>query len=134
MLIIVVVLFVVCWMPLQIYNLLKEIYPNVNLYQYIHIIWFCSNWLAMSNSCYNPFIYGLLNEKFKREFRLLFKMCPYWKKEEQDLMDYSEDSIACRKFSIVVNNSMAYHSSNGNLPQAKRYSRMTPEITEHTIV
>ncbi len=30
-------------------------------YEYIHIIWFCSNWLAMSNSCYNPFIYGLLN-------------------------------------------------------------------------
>ena len=30
-------------------------------YRYINIIWFCSNWLAMSNSCYNPFIYGLLN-------------------------------------------------------------------------
>lgn len=30
-------------------------------YENIHIIWFCSNWLAMSNSCYNPFVYGLLN-------------------------------------------------------------------------
>ena len=30
-------------------------------YKYINIIWFCSNWLAMSNSCYNPFVYGLLN-------------------------------------------------------------------------
>ena len=30
-------------------------------YKYINIIWFCSNWLAMSNSCYNPFIYGILN-------------------------------------------------------------------------
>ena len=30
-------------------------------YENIHIIWFCCNWLAMSNSCYNPFVYGLLN-------------------------------------------------------------------------
>ena len=27
----------------------------------IHIVWLCFNWLAMSNTCYNPFIYGLLN-------------------------------------------------------------------------
>ena len=30
-------------------------------YPYINIIWFCMHWLAMSNSCYNPFIYLLLN-------------------------------------------------------------------------
>ena len=29
---------------------------------YINIIWFCSNWLAMRNSCYNPFTNGLLNK------------------------------------------------------------------------
>ncbi|XP_060575607.1 neuromedin-K receptor-like, partial [Ruditapes philippinarum] len=72
MLIIVVLLFVICWMPLQLYNFIKEIYPQINEYKYIKIVWFCSNWLAMSNSCYNPFIYGLLNEKFKREYRLMF--------------------------------------------------------------
>jgi hypothetical protein len=30
-------------------------------YRYINIIWFCCDWLAMSNSCYNPFIYGIYN-------------------------------------------------------------------------
>ena len=30
-------------------------------YKYINIFWFCMHWLAMSNSCYNPFIYLLLN-------------------------------------------------------------------------
>ena len=34
---------------------------NVFRYPYINIIWFCMHWLAMSNSCYNPFIYLLLN-------------------------------------------------------------------------
>ena len=28
-------------------------------YKYINIIFFCCHWLAMSNSCYNPIIYGI---------------------------------------------------------------------------
>ncbi|WAQ97324.1 TLR2-like protein, partial [Mya arenaria] len=72
MLIVVVLLFVICWLPLQVYHIISEIRPQINDYKYINVIWFCSNWLAMSNSCYNPFIYGLLNEKFKREYHQLF--------------------------------------------------------------
>ncbi|XP_064620046.1 neuromedin-K receptor-like isoform X2 [Lineus longissimus] len=75
MLIVVVALFALCWLPLQAYHLLAEIDERVNQYKYINIIWFCSNWLAMSNSCYNPFIYGLLSEKYKRAFRQLFAQC-----------------------------------------------------------
>ncbi|XP_058833579.1 RYamide receptor-like isoform X2 [Topomyia yanbarensis] len=69
MLIIVVALFGICWFPLQLYNILHVTWPDVNKYRYINIIWFVCDWLAMSNSCYNPFIYGIYNEKFKREFR-----------------------------------------------------------------
>ena len=28
-------------------------------YEYINVVYICSHWLAMSNSCYNPFIYGI---------------------------------------------------------------------------
>ena len=45
-------------------------------YKYINIIWFCSNWLAMSNSCYNPFIYGLLNVSIYRSYRILTVFVP----------------------------------------------------------
>ncbi|KDR12839.1 Tachykinin-like peptides receptor 99D, partial [Zootermopsis nevadensis] len=72
MLVIVVALFAICWLPLQTYNVLAYIYPEINQYRYINIIWFCCDWLAMSNSCYNPFIYGIYNEKFKREFQQRF--------------------------------------------------------------
>lgn len=61
MLIIVVLLFGFCWFPLQLYNVLQVSYSWVNEYRYINIIFFCSDWLAMSNSCYNPFIYGIYN-------------------------------------------------------------------------
>lgn len=54
---------------LQVYNALTDFYPEINHYQYINIVYFACDWLAMSNSCYNPFIYALYNEKFKREFR-----------------------------------------------------------------
>ena len=34
-------------------------------YRYINIIFFCCHWLAMSNSCYNPFIYGIFSVSAK---------------------------------------------------------------------
>ncbi|XP_050709646.1 tachykinin-like peptides receptor 99D isoform X2 [Eriocheir sinensis] len=73
MLFIVVALFAFCWAPLQSYHILQEIYPDINEYRFINIIWFCCHWLAMSNSCCNPFIYAIYNEKYKREFRRKFR-------------------------------------------------------------
>uniref|UniRef100_A0A1B0DCD6 G-protein coupled receptors family 1 profile domain-containing protein n=1 Tax=Phlebotomus papatasi TaxID=29031 RepID=A0A1B0DCD6_PHLPP len=61
MLLIVVALFGVCWLPLQLYNILQATWPGINGYRYINIIFFCSDWIAMSNSSYNPFIYGIYN-------------------------------------------------------------------------
>ncbi|KAG8260036.1 neuropeptide Y receptor activity protein, partial [Homalodisca vitripennis] len=61
MLVIVVALFGLCWLPLQTYNVLQDVFPEINKYRYINVIWFCCDWLAMSNSCYNPFIYGIYN-------------------------------------------------------------------------
>ena len=61
MLVIVVVLFCLAWFPLQLYNILQVTWPSINEYRYINIIWLCCDWLAMSNSTYNPFIYGIYN-------------------------------------------------------------------------
>ena len=41
-------------------------------YRYINVIFFCSHWLAMSNSCYNPIIYGIFS--VSRFFTLSLKI------------------------------------------------------------
>jgi len=75
MLMVVVALFTLAWLPLQVYDVLNQIFVEINYYPYINIIWFCCHWLAMSNSCYNPFIYLLCNEKFKKELRFKLSCC-----------------------------------------------------------
>ncbi len=72
MLVVVVVLFGICWLPLHVFFLVMDYNPDVArladspehenvfiaIYNSIH-------WLAMSNSFVNPIIYGFLNDNFR---------------------------------------------------------------------
>ncbi|XP_052103425.1 neuromedin-K receptor-like [Mytilus californianus] len=124
-LIIVVCLFVICWLPLQIYNVVSQVYREVNDYKYINIIWFCSNWFAMSNSCYNPFIYGLLNDKFKRAFRRIFWKCCRKLYKDHDFPDFSDDLTIRTSF---IHNGKYRTSVNGSM-----YSRHHRRSTKLSI-
>lgn len=53
--------FIYLFVLLFLRYVLQVTWPEVNEYPHIHIIWLCCDWLAMSNSCYNPFIYGIYN-------------------------------------------------------------------------
>ncbi|CAN0294941.1 unnamed protein product [Lampetra fluviatilis] len=71
MLMLVVVVFAVCWFPLNCYVVLlssQAIQTNNGIY-------FAFHWLAMSSTCYNPFIYCWLNESFRSELKALVTIC-----------------------------------------------------------
>ncbi|XP_054830440.1 G-protein coupled receptor 83 [Eublepharis macularius] len=71
MLILVVVIFAVCWFPLNCYVVLlssQVIRTNNALYFVFH-------WLAMSSTCCNPFIYCWLNENFRAELKNCLNVC-----------------------------------------------------------
>ncbi|XP_041976564.1 probable G-protein coupled receptor 83 [Aricia agestis] len=93
MLVLVVALFALCWLPLQSYMLLQSFFPSINEYRYINVLFFCFDWLAMSNSCYNPFIYAIYNEKFKKEFKQRFT---FRQKRNRFLNDSYEDGQSYR--------------------------------------
>lgn len=70
MLMLVVVVFAVCWFPLNCYVVLISslgIKTKNSLYFTLH-------WFAMSSTCYNPFIYCWLNESFRSELKSLLCM------------------------------------------------------------
>lgn len=63
MMIIVVLMFSVCWLPQNVYFIVTTYYPSVNTHPYIQEIYLGIYWLAMSNSMYNPIIYCIYSER-----------------------------------------------------------------------
>uniref|UniRef100_A0A914X598 G-protein coupled receptors family 1 profile domain-containing protein n=1 Tax=Plectus sambesii TaxID=2011161 RepID=A0A914X598_9BILA len=96
LLIIVVVVFTFCWLPLEVYLVLNELQPQINEWYYINVLYFCFHWLAMSNSCLNPIIYGIYNEKFQKEYKRLYFRLVYCGKYEGKGQPTDGDEMAIR--------------------------------------
>uniref|UniRef100_A0A182NS64 G-protein coupled receptors family 1 profile domain-containing protein n=1 Tax=Anopheles dirus TaxID=7168 RepID=A0A182NS64_9DIPT len=77
MMMIVVIIFAVCWLPFQIYFILTSYYPDLTKKPYIQEVYLAIYWLAMSNSMYNPIIYCWMNLRFRRGFQQFFRCCPF---------------------------------------------------------
>jgi len=75
MLVVVVVLFAVCWLPLHAFMLVIDFHPELTDYKstaqkrFCIALYYCVHWLAMSNSFVNPVIYGFLNDCFRVSYR-----------------------------------------------------------------
>ena len=75
MLMIVVIVFALCWMPLNLYHLLTDLHPDAESFPYNSTAFFVCHLVAISSTCYNPFIYCWLNEAFRAEIRAVFRCC-----------------------------------------------------------
>ncbi|XP_058797727.1 tachykinin-like peptides receptor 99D [Phymastichus coffea] len=76
MMMVVVVIFAVCWLPFHIYFLVTSYLPEITDEPYIQELYLAIYWLAMSNSMYNPIIYCWMNSRFRRGFAQFFRCCP----------------------------------------------------------
>ncbi|CAD7084718.1 unnamed protein product [Hermetia illucens] len=79
MMMVVVVIFAVCWLPFHIYFIVTSYYPEITSLPYIQEFYLAIYWLAMSNSMYNPMIYCWMNSRFRRGFKQFFCWCPFVK-------------------------------------------------------
>ena len=70
-LVVVVVVFAVCWLPLHAHLLITYFrdQPHSRAYEVSRGLFHC---LAYSNSCMNPIIYNYVSRDFRKSFRLLF--------------------------------------------------------------
>uniref|UniRef100_K7GGN7 Prolactin releasing hormone receptor n=1 Tax=Pelodiscus sinensis TaxID=13735 RepID=K7GGN7_PELSI len=79
LLVMVVVVFGVCWLPLHTFNLIRDINISAIDTYYFCLVQLLCHWFAMSCTCYNPFIYAWLHS-FREELKKLLvwrKVAPY---------------------------------------------------------
>lgn len=69
MLIAMVVIFLISWLPLNAINIINDFYIPTGTWAYYYLCFFMVHSLAMSSTCYNPFLYAWLNENFRKEFK-----------------------------------------------------------------
>ncbi|XP_012286110.1 prolactin-releasing peptide receptor [Orussus abietinus] len=69
MLVAMVVIFGISWLPLNVANVVNDYFSSANEWSYYNLVFFASHCLAMSSTCYNPFLYAWLNDNFRKEFK-----------------------------------------------------------------
>ncbi|KAJ8716311.1 hypothetical protein PYW08_013596 [Mythimna loreyi] len=68
MLIAMVAIFGLSWLPLNLINISSDFYSLAEDWKYYMVLFFVAHFIAMSSTCYNPFLYAWLNENFRKEF------------------------------------------------------------------
>ncbi|XP_048507058.1 tachykinin-like peptides receptor 99D isoform X2 [Athalia rosae] len=90
MMIVVVVIFAVCWLPFHVYFIVTSSLPEITNEPYIQEVFLAIYWLAMSNSMYNPIIYCWMNSRFRRGFAQFFSWCPWVRVAPEPSLSRSE--------------------------------------------
>ncbi|XP_044743602.1 RYamide receptor-like [Chrysoperla carnea] len=79
MMVTVVIVFICCWLPLNI-TVLMLTYSSLAEWTGLPICWLLCHWLAMSHSCYNPIIYCYMNARFRIGFLQALGKIPCFRK------------------------------------------------------
>lgn len=72
MVVVIVLLFAICWGPIQIFVLFQSFYPNYRPNYTTYKIKTWANCMSYANSSVNPIIYGFMGASFQKSFRKIF--------------------------------------------------------------
>ncbi|KAG2467105.1 orexin receptor type 2 [Polypterus senegalus] len=78
MLVVVLIVFAVCYLPISILNILKRVFgafDNTDDRESVYAWFTFAHWLVYANSAANPIIYNFLSGKFREEFKTAFSSC-----------------------------------------------------------
>ncbi|XP_069124496.1 RYamide receptor-like [Argopecten irradians] len=65
MIVVVVVAYLLSWLPLHVITIVGDLDQSIFDAGYVHMMWLSAHWLAFSNSGVNPVIYFWMNSKFR---------------------------------------------------------------------
>ncbi|XP_066989952.1 prolactin-releasing peptide receptor-like [Macrobrachium rosenbergii] len=71
MLIAMVTIFGTSWLPMNVVHLVGDYNATAGSWSYYNLCFFITHVIAMSSTCYNPFLYAWLNDNFRKEFQLV---------------------------------------------------------------
>ncbi|XP_077999758.1 prolactin-releasing peptide receptor-like [Glandiceps talaboti] len=78
LLVIVVSAFLLCWLPLNVFNIVMAVKPKIlddaSSQSIAMIVFIFCQWVAMANSFLNPIIYTFIKQGFRNDVRRLFKI------------------------------------------------------------
>ena len=123
MLIAVVVVFALCWLPLQVAEFRRALkpYSKFRMPLWLQLL---APWFGVANSAINPYIYVIFCEKFRREFKIIF--CS-WRRGAPTLHETSLSAIRGRGGSAAWRVSRALRKT---WPSVVENSRMTQHCIE----
>ncbi|NXW60066.1 PRLHR protein, partial [Eurystomus gularis] len=72
LIVLVLAAFGICWLPIHVFNVIRDIDINLIDKHYFLLIQLLCHWFAMSSSCCNPFLYVWLHDCFRGELHKMF--------------------------------------------------------------
>ncbi|KAL4656132.1 G-protein coupled receptor 54-like [Arapaima gigas] len=72
MVVVIVLLFTICWGPIQLFILFQSFYPNFKPNYTTYKIKTWANCMSYANSSVNPIVYGFMGASFRKSFKKAF--------------------------------------------------------------
>ncbi|XP_076437837.1 prolactin-releasing peptide receptor-like [Babylonia areolata] len=114
MLIAMVVIFMCCWMPLNVVLLVREYKESVENWYYFTFVFFIAHVIAMSSTIYNPFLYAWMNDNFKKEFKTILPCLFLGGRRSQGSSYYTQYTSVDAQPSVTVNRSPLKNGNDNN--------------------
>ncbi|KAL0972941.1 hypothetical protein UPYG_G00196760 [Umbra pygmaea] len=98
-----VLAFALCWLPLQVLNLLLDLDPDYQIVgkRYVNVLQVCCHLVAMSSACYNPFIYASLHSKVRLHLKGYLCPCHCQEPTEDPLLSHRTSRNPATCFSLL---------------------------------
>ncbi|KAL8620583.1 hypothetical protein ACOMHN_063646 [Nucella lapillus] len=114
MLIAMVVIFMCCWMPLNVTLLVREYQVSVESWYYFTFVFFIAHVIAMSSTIYNPFLYAWMNDNFKKEFKTILPCLFLVGRRSQGNSCYTQYTSVDAQPSVTINQRSPMKNGNDN--------------------